>query len=159
MNKYLPLVLIVAVILLGGAGFFYVSSQNGGSIMGRSTFGKLSNAGNTASPSGVKTDESGIKKATTLVDPTESVIASMIPLSVTSPQNGSSTTTSKIQVAGKTLPNVEVFVNDVSAKADKNGNFKVSFTLDEGENYILVFANDENGNYAQQEMTVTYTAP
>ena len=50
-----------------------------------------------------------------------------------------------------------MFVNESETKADSSGNFSATLTLDEGENYILVVANDSSGNYAEKEFTITYT--
>jgi hypothetical protein len=60
-------------------------------------------------------------------------------------------------VQGKTSANAEVFVNDKEAKADASGSFSIAIVLDEGENIISVAANDASGNYASQDLTVTYT--
>lgn len=148
MNKYLPIVLIVAVLLFAAAGFFYVSSQKSQSAVQKVL---------DATPTPPSTNQGS--PSPTMPVPTEAISTAMIPLTVDSPKEGSSTTSSKLLVSGHTSPYAEVFVNDVSAKADRNGNFKATLTLDEGDNYILIFANEEGGNYAQREMTVTYVAP
>ncbi len=82
--------------------------------------------------------------------------ATRVTLTVTSPTNGATVTTSSLVLRGKTSPRAEVFVNELETRADANGNFSVSVTLDEGENYLIVTANDENGNVAEAEVTVTY---
>ncbi len=76
--------------------------------------------------------------------------------SVTSPLNGTTVNTPNIQVKGKTVPNADVFVNEKDAKADAQGNFSVAYNLDEGENYLVVGANDEFGNFNEVELTVYY---
>lgn len=81
-----------------------------------------------------------------------------IMLTVTSPANNASVTVPTVTVRGKTLPNAEVFVNDTQTKADATGTFAASVTLDEGENPIVIVANDDQGNSAEQELMVTYTA-
>ena len=83
--------------------------------------------------------------------------AAKITLTITSPANGATVTSSSVKVQGKTLPNAEVFVNEKETKADKNGNFSVTMTLDEGENYMIVVANDELGNVAETELAITYS--
>jgi phosphate-selective porin len=80
-----------------------------------------------------------------------------ITLTVSSPVNNAAVTSASVTVRGKTVAGAEVFVNDVETRADSSGNFSVKFTLDEGENYILIVANDANGNYAEKDLTVTYT--
>lgn len=85
-----------------------------------------------------------------------SVIASEISLTISSPANGATVTTALVVVRGKTKPNAEVFVNDESTVADGSGNFSVSLTLDEGDNPIVVSANDEDGNVAEKEFNVNF---
>lgn len=85
----------------------------------------------------------------------ENLFSSGIVLTVISPRNGSTVTTNKVNVMGKTVANAEVFLNDVETKADLKGNFSAVVSLESGENYILIVANDEDGNYAEQEITVT----
>jgi hypothetical protein len=84
------------------------------------------------------------------------VTASEITLTISSPVNGSTVTTPTIIVRGKTKPNAEVFVNDEDTIADASGNFSVSLSLDEGDNPIVVSANDADGNVAEKEFTVNY---
>lgn len=88
------------------------------------------------------------------VSPT--TIASDIPLLVFQPANGVQVSESLILVSGKTAANAEVFINEKETVADVNGNFRVTLDLDEGENLIIVTANDEDGNIAEQEFVVTY---
>lgn len=78
-------------------------------------------------------------------------------LSVSQPQNGVTVKNPQIKVIGKTTPNSEVFVNNIDAVADAKGNFSVDFTLEEGENYILVGATDALGKYSEKELSVIYT--
>lgn len=77
-----------------------------------------------------------------------------ISLSIISPANGITLNSPSVKISGKTSPNAEVFVNDVSTKADANGNFSVNVTLDEGQNDVTVTANDEEGNVAEQSFSV-----
>ena len=98
--------------------------------------------------------------AESLMQPTTSNSTSdktgTLPLSVVQPQNGITVKSAQIQVIGKTAPNAEIFVNDKETVADAKGNFSVAFTLEDGENYILVGANDAKGNFAEQELSVTF---
>lgn len=66
-------------------------------------------------------------------------------------------TTPKVKIAGRTAPGAEVFVNEIELTADEKGNFEVFYSLEEGENYILVVANDEGGDFAEEELVVVYT--
>lgn len=92
------------------------------------------------------------------VSPTKATqLVSGIQLAVTSPSGNVTVSSSSLTVRGKTVAGAEVFVNDLETKADASGNFSVTLTLDEGENYILIVTNDASGNYAEKEFTVTYT--
>lgn len=94
----------------------------------------------------------------TRVSPTKTAqLVSGIQLTVTNPSGNVTVSSASLTVRGKTVAGAEVFVNDLETKADSTGNFSVMLTLDEGENYILVVANDINGNYAEKEYTITYT--
>jgi hypothetical protein len=81
---------------------------------------------------------------------------SQILLTVSGPVNGSTVTTSSVSVKGITTPKAEVFINDKSVIADALGSFSVPVTLDEGENTIVIAANDSNGNYSEQDLIVSY---
>lgn len=78
-----------------------------------------------------------------------------IKLEIASPQDGEIVTKSPVLVSGTTVGGADVFVNDAETKADANGEFKVSVTLNEGENEIFVTANDVDGNYAEGSVTIT----
>jgi hypothetical protein len=79
-----------------------------------------------------------------------------IPLTIVSPTNGSSVTNAVITVQGKSSVNAEVFVNDKETVADAQGNFSTVLTLDEGDNTILIVANNADGSYSEQQITITY---
>jgi hypothetical protein len=50
-------------------------------------------------------------------------------------------------------------VNDKELVADGNGDFSQGITLEEGDNPIIVVANDANGTVGEKEITVTYEIP
>lgn len=75
-------------------------------------------------------------------------------LTITSPANQSTVNAAALQIIGTTSPNAEIFVNDTEAKADSTGNFIANVSLDEGENILTIVANDDQGNYAEKELTV-----
>lgn len=79
-----------------------------------------------------------------------------IPLKITSPKNNATVTSASLTVNGNTVANAEVFVNDSETVANANGDFSVTLTLEEGDNYILVIANNEQGYYSEQALTVIY---
>lgn len=82
--------------------------------------------------------------------------AATLLLDVSSPADGLTVTASSLTVKGKTAPGAEVFVNERETVADAQGNFAVTITLDEGDNYIVVSANDQDGNSAEKELTIIY---
>jgi hypothetical protein len=84
------------------------------------------------------------------------VPSTKISLIISSPSNGATVGNASLKVSGKTTAGAEVFVNESETKADANGNFSVTITLDEGDNYIIVMANDSDGNVAEAELTIIY---
>lgn len=84
--------------------------------------------------------------------------APLLTLTLTSPKANTTVTSSSLTVKGKTSPKAEIFVNEAETVADTNGNFSVTVALEEGENYLLVAVTDADGNYKEQELTVTYNA-
>lgn len=82
--------------------------------------------------------------------------ASQISLTVSQPLNNTVVKVPKITVIGKTVPNAEVSVNDSDLKADAQGNFSASIVLDEGDNTVIVIANDAQGNFSEKDITVSY---
>lgn len=75
-------------------------------------------------------------------------------LEVDSPKDKQTFNQSVITVSGKTTKNSEVFVNDQETKSDDQGNFSLTYNLDEGENNLVIIANDDTGNYIEKELTV-----
>lgn len=75
-------------------------------------------------------------------------------LEINSPQSGTVVHNPTIIVSGKTLPEAEVFINDKETQADNQGNFSLSVSLDEGENTLVILANDKEGNYQEKELTI-----
>ena len=109
----------------------------------------------------IETSVEESKKSDTLSSPTESPVSTIqniseITLTVTSPLSGSTVSSPKAIVSGKTDAKAEVFANEAEGIADANGNFSLSVALDEGENSIIVTAVDSNGKVAEKEILVTY---
>lgn len=75
---------------------------------------------------------------------------------ILSPANQTVVGSPQLLIRGKTKPSAEVFINDKETIADADGNFATTLTLDEGENLIIVTANDAEGNVAEEELVVTY---
>ena len=80
-----------------------------------------------------------------------------ITLTISTPSNNATVSSGSLTVKGKTVAGAEVFVNDLETKADASGNFSATMTLEEGDNYILIVANDAAGNYSEKELSITYT--
>ena len=146
-NTFVTLILILLVML--GLGFYlyksgYLKTSSPGSFVGNST----NNTSDIKNESKAGLSESEIKNTT----------YGKIALDVTYPLNGAKLGSTNVKVTGKTTPNADVFVNDQIGKADKDGNFSISIGLDEGENQIVVSANDKDGNVNEQEILVTISS-
>lgn len=89
---------------------------------------------------------------------TFTTIADTVPpaLSITTPQNDSTTNNSTIPVSGTTEPGSSVTINGFEVEVDEAGNFAKDISLAEGPNMIYVIATDGSGNTASDEITVTY---
>jgi len=83
-------------------------------------------------------------------------VETSLPLQITSPSDQSTVTSAFITLRGKTTAQAEVFVNEKETNADPDGNFSVQLELEEGENPIMVVANDANGNVGEKEITILY---
>ena len=77
-------------------------------------------------------------------------------LNVSEPNNKSVITSSPVTVKGQTAPNASVFINELELQADNQGLFTAKLNLEEGINYIIIVANDVDGNFAEKELTVDY---
>ncbi len=77
-------------------------------------------------------------------------------LEILSPENNSVVNNSIIKIDGKTVASAEVFVNEQETKADSSGNFSLNYSLDEGENELVVVVNDNQGNYLEKTLIITY---
>lgn len=104
----------------------------------------------SVNPQGFKSDPISSEKKE------ETTIANQISLFIDQPSNGIVVSNPLLTVRGKTNSNAEIVVNDKETNANSSGNFSVTLTLDEGENSIIIVANDELGNIAEKELLVTY---
>jgi hypothetical protein len=80
-------------------------------------------------------------------------------ITVTQPQEGTSTNRSSIWVSGTTEPDASVSVNGVVASVAVNGSFGLRLALAPGSNTITVRAWDASGNTATATVNVTYVDP
>lgn len=145
-NNYLLLgIAAIGIVIISGGIFFLAKTKNS------PTYQKELNIqisplqkGNLATPSTISSPK------------VTSPNYQEIPLEILSPKDQAFVSSDRITVSGKTKPKSDVVVNDQEIKADNNGNFSTQVTLDEGENIIGIVAYDENGNYAEKEIIVTY---
>lgn len=134
-------VISIVLLILVGALFFYKKnqSQKSGSM----------NQINQVQVAVSQVPNPGQSTASGVALPQE------VQLIVNAPTDGQTVTTSNITVSGKTVPNAEVSLNEKDLRADAAGNFSTSVTLDEGENVISISTYDQDGNYADKDITVT----
>lgn len=143
MKKIAPILLILSIAIVGAVAFSRRTHDpaDNQSLMALPTPKKDQTSTATGD------DDTGL----TINEPVKEIT-----LTITAPASGSTTANASIVVKGKTIPRAEVFINEYSLKADNAGNFAYTVSLDEGENIIIVVANDENGNLAEAELIVNY---
>ncbi|MBI5019028.1 hypothetical protein HZB58_02035 [Candidatus Gottesmanbacteria bacterium] len=147
MKKYLPAIVVVLVIAVAAFAIRQFRTAQD-----TATLPSLSET----APSQPSDDGSEVESVLSPTPASTVSRATGISLTVSSPTNNTTTSSESISVKGKTVAGAEVFVNDVETRADASGNFSVTITLDEGENYILIVVNDALGNYSEKELTVIY---
>jgi hypothetical protein len=89
-----------------------------------------------------------------MIDEAGNLTSGNITLTITSPLNGATLNSTTVNISGKTSPRADVFVNDKETKADAQGNFSLKIELEEGQNSLVVIANDESGNVVEQVFSV-----
>jgi hypothetical protein len=77
-------------------------------------------------------------------------------IEVTSPSDNSTTPQSNINIKGKTDTDVYLRINNLPAVVSSEGNFNQNIQLAEGENKILLLAEDSAGNIVELTLTVIY---
>jgi hypothetical protein len=145
------LIVLLSVLIVGAAGYFiysngYFSPRTASAPGATDVF----NYGTTSST------QTTIPNVTSTQAPLETgdINSNKISLTVVSPVNGATLNSTSVTLTGKTSPGADVFVNDQQTKADANGNFSFKLTLDEGQNGLVVTANDADGNVAEQDISV-----
>jgi hypothetical protein len=103
-------------------------------------------------------DAAGNESATTK---TYSIVMDNQPptLEISQPQNGSTIELRKNQlttIQGKTEPRARVFVNGRQTTANDQGDFSTTYQLQEGENKLMLEAQDLAGNKTQQELIINF---
>lgn len=83
-------------------------------------------------------------------------IAEKPKLEIKEPNDGTKTNKNEIKVAGTTSKEVYIKVNDAPVVVDAQNNFETSVVLKDGENKIVIVAQDSAGNTETKTLTVTY---
>lgn len=149
MNSNTKILILAAGFILITVGWF---ARNG-----FVTSGRARNTTNSPSDSEIKTSQSGIPTSIAKEVTTNAPIPNVtVPLLVSTPVEGSTVKSATIAVKGKTAKGVDVFVNDSEIRSDGSGNFSTTISLDEGENTIIVVVTDNEGNVAEETVTVIY---
>lgn len=145
-NNYLLLgIAAIGIVILSGGIFFLAKTKDSPTYQKELNIQiSPSQKGSLATPS------------TTSSPKDTSPNSQEIPLEILSPKDQTTVSSDRITVSGKTKPKNDVVVNDQEIKADNNGYFSTQVTLDEGDNIIGIVAYDENGNYAEKEIIVSY---
>lgn len=145
-NKFLlPGVLAAVVFVIAGsvAAVIFFSGQN--------------QAARTENPS--KFPAPTQKAVRPSPSPAVESLASELILTINSPANESTVASPTLKVSGQTSPLADVTVNGQETKAATTGNFSLTVSLEDGDNYLLITATDQNGNFAEKEIMVTYQDP
>lgn len=147
MKMIMPLLLVViGLLVVGGVALLKQTS------LGSNTYQ------NSSVPSTSSITPETTKSVSLLpsVAPTSEGKNAGIKLTVSSPVSGSTVTKASLTVRGTTTKGADISVNETDTVADTNGNFSAVITLDEGENLVFVVVSDSEGNYAEEEISVTY---
>jgi uncharacterized protein YfaP (DUF2135 family) len=75
-------------------------------------------------------------------------------LSISQPMDAAVLTSTTITVIGKTVAGASVAVNEISGRADAQGNFSVPISLEEGPNALDVSASDGQGRTGETILMV-----
>lgn len=145
--KPMLIVLLVVVVLVGG---WFVAKDKRAQTQSDGVTSQVEDVTPTGLSSG--TAQSGASAGTPLVSTSMTLV-------ISSPADGATVSQSSVTIRGKTKAYAEVFVNDEETIADANGSFSVTLALDEGDNPIVVSANDADGNVVEDELIVYYDAP
>lgn len=147
MKKYLIFVFLAVFVLIGGY-FFYKND-----FFRKNLNNKVNQLKININQKSIK-DRSNLEKEQNQNVSLNEKQAQEFFLEINSPKDKQTFNQSSITVSGKTTKNSEVFVNDQETKSDDQGNFSLTYNLDEGENILMIIANDDNGNYLEKQLTV-----
>ena len=151
MKKIIILIGLFALIGMGIAGYVYIQKNKISSSLSTPEFTAV-----TSTP--IPTISLPPKEQQQQVIVNDQKTHEPLTLAIISPADKSTVKSATLVVKGKTSPKAEVFVNDSEGIADENGNFSLTITLDEGDNPVIVMANDAEGNVAEQDLNIIYDA-
>jgi hypothetical protein len=77
-------------------------------------------------------------------------------LEITSPEDQKKISKDEVEIVGQTEKEIFIKINDLPVVVDAEGKFSYNLKLKEGENKILVEAQDIAGNIETKELTVIY---
>lgn len=139
--KNTALMVVVLLVVMGGGVYLYQKQKKTSMMNPSNQYNQPNQSTSATSPNSTTSPQVNVSEGLTL--------------DVSKPKDGDTLSESFVTVDGKTAANASVSVNDSDLKADAQGNFSTKVDLDEGENIINVTANDDKGNYAEKELTVT----
>lgn len=149
MIKELLLAIILGALLgLGVTGGFFVIQKN-----------KTNSVTATVTPTLSDTISNSNDSITPTITTTKDEASK--DLIISSPQDNSVASKSKISIEGQTKPNSIIVITTLSktynSTSDENGEFSSSIELDGGINQIKITAIDENDNQSESNLSVTYS--
>ncbi len=78
-------------------------------------------------------------------------------LDISQPQDNARVNNNDLKIAGSTNKDVLIKVNDFPVVVDAGGNFQTSIRLKDGDNKIVITAQDNAGNTESKSLTVNYS--
>jgi hypothetical protein len=104
----------------------------------------------------IATDEAGNKSSES-----EKIIVwydNVLPeLEIVKPEDKTTWENNRVEIVGKTKPEVTILINNHLVIVDREGNFNYPLSLSLGENAIKVIATDRAGNQTEKSLTLTYS--
>lgn len=148
--KKIILIILLAVIIIYLAYFFYSYYQKD------NYFNQLLYKTNKENIFNKRAEPS---LSNSLLNQSDQNLSPNLSLEIEAPQDKAVVKSNTILIKGKTAPLADVFINEKETKSDSQGNFSFNYSLDEGENELIIAANDNNGNYAEKVLTVELKTP
>jgi len=144
--KNLGLYVTLGIVIVMAGLFFFM--QNSGKLNLPGTNTVPQNGKNATNMTG------GIVGGATQAPTLAPVVSQGLPLTITQPVAGATTTATTAVISGKTGPGVSVMINEHELRSTMTGDFSLNVSLDEGENYFSIVVYDDKGNSADTEIMV-----